>query len=164
MKSILAIILVSYTIILLTSCKKEAKFGVEFAGVYDVYEYELNYYSNNRTTPDSTKSNKNMGTINLLFEHPSLEQNYMSFNLVGGRLLGWSKIPANTPITWATTEKNPNILIFSNAPDGDVSLGKISLVSYNVEFLSFGKQKWTYIETNTTGAMIKEEIVYVKKY
>lgn len=145
------------------SCQKEAETGIKLAGVYEVYNYELKYYSDNGNKLDSTLEDTDLGTINLLFEHPNLEQNYMSFNLKGGRFLGWRKIPANTPITWATTEKNEDIILFSNAPDGDVSLGKITLVSYNVDFKSFDKQIWTYIETNSNGAMVKEEVIYLKK-
>lgn len=148
----------------ISSCQKQDEISLEYAGVYEVYKYELKYYSENGTKLDSIFTDEDLGTINLKLENPSLEQNYMSFDLKGGRLIGWQNIPSSTPITWATADKNEKIIMFSNAPDGDPFLNEITLVSYNVDFKLFDKQIWSYIEVDANGAMKREELVYLRKY
>jgi hypothetical protein len=126
-------------LITLPTCEKEILNGEKFAGVYDVYKYELKYYSNKGTVLDRTHTETDLGTLSLLFEHPDLEYHSLSYNLVGGRFAGWSFIPSNTPITWAPVTATDQQLIFSNAPAGN-SAGEISLVTYTVDYLMFDKQ------------------------
>jgi|GEM_PF-2110474 hypothetical protein len=148
----------------LNSCQKEVNYSLEIAGVYEVTDYELHYYSNLGATLDSTFEDHDLGVVTFFADDADVQYNTLSFNLKGGRLEGWSRIPVTTPITWGMVEKTNEIMHFSNAPDGDPFLNEITLVTYNVDYKSFGRIVISWVDADpATGAMLRHEVVHLKR-
>lgn len=151
MKNILTILIASFLII---SCDKSDEKFHKMAGVYDIYKYEAEYFTNG--IKDSIIEKKDIGTI-ALFDNA-----HYQYNLIETKFNYTPKIWRNYGIGldayWFIDEFEGKTLTF-----WDPQYIGSNYVIYTREKTFGNKEKWIAVIPDADGRIKLKETVYVKK-
>lgn len=140
-------------IIAIAGCSKVDVNVGRFAGVYEIYKYELHYYGGDNTE-DSSKTYNNIGTMGL-YDNGSPSYNFFTFTN-DSVPRSWIDYGIGIPTAWFPDESRGNTVSLVG-PDYD------QFIIYTVEKEGRKKSKWVLVRIQPSGALDYIETLYLEK-